>query len=99
MRIRPLTNKVLIRLDPLEDRAGRIIIPEAARKQGDTATLIAKGPGFLTRRGTRWPMPDIEPGARVVVDRGGVAHGAHFEIEGVKHVLMTSDNILGEVTP
>jgi co-chaperonin GroES (HSP10) len=96
VKVRCIGNAVLVRPDPKEERVGRIFIPQSAQKRGDAATVVSMGPGILTKKGERWPMPDVQVGSRVFVHPGGLASGPTLEIDGVKHVFVRSDDLLAE---
>jgi len=66
-RLGLLQNRILIRPDePSAFSRGGLVIPPAYRKPSSFGTVIAMGRGMRLKDGTRWPMPDIRPGDRVV---------------------------------
>ncbi len=68
--IRPIGSKVLIKPDPPEGTRGLIILPdpkgERAKEQLVSGELVAMGLGMKTKKGGRWPMPDVKIGQRVL---------------------------------
>jgi chaperonin GroES len=67
-RFHPLGARIFLRPDSPEEKIGRILIPGNARKPTNTGVVMAFGPGMLCKDGTRWPMPDIACGDRVLYD-------------------------------
>jgi co-chaperonin GroES (HSP10) len=67
-RFHPLGARIFLRPDSPEEKIGRILIPSNARKPTNTGVVMAFGPGMLCKDGTRWPMPDIACGDRVLYD-------------------------------
>jgi chaperonin GroES len=92
---RPLGARIIVRPDRPAEKIGRIIIPQSARKKTDTGTVVAMGPGMLCKDGTRWPMPLISIGDRVMYE--GRAPFVEVEINGEKLLQMRDDNVLAVV--
>ena len=93
MKLRPLGDRILVKPDAPPDRTrGGIIIPESAKKKTLTAVVVAMGPGMLTVRGDRWPMPDVEPGDRVHYP--SEFSGAKVLLDGVEHLMLRDTDIL-----
>lgn len=72
----PLGDRILVRPDPVGEtlKGSRIILPRATqaalKKQMQTGTVLATGPGMLMANGGRWPMP-VKPGERLVFMKDG----------------------------
>ena len=67
MKIRPITDWVLVKMDPLETQVGSIFIPDTAVGQANRkATVESVGP----------EVTELAPGDRVVFNR---AHGEHLQ--------------------
>lgn len=76
MTFRPLSDFVLVRLDPEEERRGALVIPETARRQINEGCVVAAGPGRHVnvaprgeRERLRWRAMPLKPGERVVIVR------------------------------
>lgn len=68
MKVRPIGNRILVRLDPLETMLGSIIIPATALGQDNRkATVLEVGVDAAH---------ELSPGDRVVFNR---AHGEHLQ--------------------
>lgn len=69
--IRPLDDRVLVRLDDAPDRVGSIWMPDAAKKPAAKGTVVAVGPGKSdTKDGWRRPV-GLKVGDRVAVPKWG----------------------------
>lgn len=96
----PVTSHALVLPDLPPEKIGLIIVPETAKdammrqKQAHTGTLIALGPGMPMKNGRRWPMPDVPIGNKVVFYAAGATE---IELDGVKHLVVRDDTILGEL--
>ncbi|MFH1079560.1 MAG: co-chaperone GroES [Pseudomonadota bacterium] len=92
MKIRPLHDQVLlIRQESEQKTAGGIIIPDTAKEKPLEGKLVAVGPGKKGRDGTLIPM-EIKEGDRVLFGRYA---GTEIKIDGVEHLMMKADDILG----
>lgn len=94
MKIRPLNDRVLVlRIDEEEKTAGGIIIPDTAKEKPQEGKVIAVGPGKVDDNGKRIPM-DVKENDRVLFSKYG---GNEIKIDGVEHLIMREDDILGIV--
>jgi chaperonin GroES len=92
MKIRPLNDRVLVlRIDEEEKTSGGIIIPDTAREKPQEGKIVAVGPGKLDENGKRIPL-EVKTGDRVLF---GKYAGTEIKIDGVEHVIMREDDILG----
>ena len=97
MAIRPRTDRVLVRMDPIEEvTPGGIVMP-GKRKTGWVARsgkILAVGPGFVNRDGKVIPI-GLEVGARVLIEKdAGIQANEGDELL----LLVDSGEILAEVT-
>jgi chaperonin GroES len=92
MNIRPLNDRVLVvRIEEKEKTAGGIIIPDTAKEKPQEGKVIAVGPGKWDENGKRIPLA-VKKGDRVLFGKYG---GNEINIEGVEHLMMREDDILG----
>jgi chaperonin GroES len=92
MKIRPLNDRVLVlRIDEEEKTSGGIIIPDTAREKPQEGKIVAVGPGKLDENGKRIPL-EVKKGDRVLF---GKYAGTEIKIDGVEHIIMREDDILG----
>ncbi len=92
MKIRPLNDRVLVlRLDEDEKTSGGIIIPDTAKEKPQEGKVIAVGSGKLDENGKRIPL-EVKKNDRVLFNKFG---GTDIKIDGVEHLIMREDDILG----
>jgi chaperonin GroES len=92
MNIRPLNDRVLVlRIDEEEKTAGGIIIPDTAKEKPQEGKVVAAGPGKLDENGKRIPL-EVKKDDRVLF---GKYAGTEIKIDGVEHIIMQEDDILG----
>jgi len=94
MKIRPLGDRVLVlRIDEEEKTPGGIIIPDTAKEKPQEGKIVAVGPGRVNEKGERNAL-DVKAGDRVLF---GKYAGNEIKIDGVEHLIMQEDDILGIV--
>jgi len=92
MKIRPLNDRVLVlRIDEEEKTSGGIIIPDTAKEKPQEGKVVAAGPGKLDENGNRIPL-EVKKDDRVLF---GKYAGTEIKIDGVEHIIMREDDILG----
>jgi chaperonin GroES len=93
--IRPLSDRVLVRRVEAETTSkGGIIIPPTASEKPTEAVVVAVGPGRILENGHRIE-PNLKTGDRVLF---GKYDGNEVKIDGVDHLILREENILGVVT-
>ena len=92
MKIRPLNDRVLVvGIKEKEKTAGGIIIPDTAREKPQEGKVVAVGPGKWDENGKRI-APDVKKNDRVLF---GKYAGNEIKVDGVEHLIMREDDILG----
>ena len=92
MEIRPLNDRVLVvRTEEEEKTPGGIIIPDTAKEKPQEGKVVAVGPGKLDDEGRRIPI-EVKKNDRVLF---GKYAGTEIKIDGVEHLIMREDDILG----
>ena len=92
MKIKPLSNRVIVvGIEEKEKTMGGIIIPDTAKEKPQEGKIIAVGPGKWGETGKRVPM-EVKKGDRILF---GKYAGSEIKVDGVKHLIMTEDDILG----
>lgn len=92
MKIRPLNDRVLVlRIDEEEKTTGGIIIPDTAKEKPQEGKVVAVGPGKLDEDGKRIPT-EVKKNDRVLFSKYG---GTDIQIDGVEHLIMREEDILG----
>jgi len=94
MKVRPLQDRVLIRRVAEEEKTkGGIIIPDSAKEKPAEGEVIAVGNGKYDDKGTLRPL-NVKKGDRVLF---GKYSGNEIKIEGVDHLILREDDILGVI--
>ena len=94
MKIRPLQDKVLVkRLEEEEKTKGGIIIPETAKEAPAEGKVVAAGPGKRDENGKITPL-DVKAGDKIIFSKYG---GTEVKIDGVEHLIMREEDILGVI--
>jgi len=92
MKLIPLNDRVLVvRIEEKEKTSGGIIIPDTAKEKPQEGKVIAVGPGKWDENGKRIPL-DVKKGDRVLF---GKYAGNETTIDGVEHLIVREDDILG----
>ncbi len=92
MKIRPMNDRLLVlRVQEEEKTAGGIIIPDTAKEKPQEGRVVSVGPGKRNEDGKRTP-PEVKVGDRVLFGRYS---GTEIKIDGVEHLFMSQDDILG----
>lgn len=92
MSIRPLHDRVVIkRLDSEATTPGGIVIPDNAKEKPITALVIAVGAGKPLNGGGVRALA-VKPGDKVLI---GKYSGTEVKIDGIEHVVLREDEILG----
>ena len=92
MKIRPLQDRVIIkRLDEEHKTKGGIFIPDTAKEKPIEGEVVAVGKGKTTEDGKVIKL-DVKAGDRVLF---GKYAGTEVKIDGVEHLIMREDDILG----
>lgn len=95
MKIRPLQDRVLVkRLDETEEKTkGGIIIPDTAKEKPQQGKVVAVGKGKVNDDGKLTPL-DVKSGDTILF---GKYAGSEIKIDGVEHLIMREEDILGVV--
>jgi chaperonin GroES len=92
MKIRPLQDRVIVkRLEEEAKTKGGIIIPDTAKEKPVEGIVIAVGKGKTAEDGTLIKL-DVTAGDRILF---GTYAGTEVTIDGVEHLIMREDDILG----
>jgi chaperonin GroES len=92
MKIKPLQDRIIVkRIEEEEKTKGGIIIPDSAKEKPMEGEIVAVGPGKVLENGNR-VAPGVKAGDRVLF---GKYAGTEIKIDGVEHLIMREDDILG----
>jgi chaperonin GroES len=94
MKIRPLQDRIIVkRIEEEEKTKGGIIIPDTAKEKPMEGEVIAVGSGKVLENGTK-QAPEVKKGDRILF---GKYSGTEVKIDGVEHLIMREDDILGVI--
>jgi len=94
MKIRPLQDRIIVkRVDGEETTKGGIIIPDSAKEKPQEGKVIAVGKGKVNEDGKLQPL-DVKKGDKVLFSKYA---GTEINIEGVEHLIIREDDVLGVV--
>jgi chaperonin GroES len=92
MKIKPLQDRIIVkRIEEEEKTKGGIIIPDSAKEKPQEGEVVAVGPGKVLDNGSK-VAPEVKAGNRVLF---GKYAGTEIKIDGVEHLIMREDDILG----
>ena len=93
-RIRPLSDRVIVkRFDEQEQKSkGGIIIPDTAKEKPQEGEVIAVGSG--KREDGKVIALDVKKGDRVLF---GKYSGSEIKLDGVEHLILREEDILGVI--
>jgi len=94
MKVRPLQDRILVkRLEEEEKTKGGIIIPDTAKEKPVEGEVIAVGSGKVTDKGEVRALA-VKKGDRILF---GKYSGTEIKIEGVEHLILREDEVLGVI--
>jgi len=94
LNIKPLGDRVIVKALPQEEKTrGGVILPDTAKEKPQQGEVVAVGPGRITDKGVKVDM-EVRVGDRVLY---GKYSGTEVKIDGVEHLIMREDDILGIV--
>ena len=92
MKIKPLNDRILVlRTEEEQKTSGGIIIPDTAKEKPQQGTVVAVGPGKMGDDGKRTAL-EVKKGDKILFSKYA---GTEINIDGVEHVFMKEDDILG----
>ena len=94
MKIRPLQDRILVKRVAEEEKTkGGIIIPDSAKEKPSEGEVVAVGAGKANEKGVIRPI-DLKKGDRILF---GKYSGNEVKIDGVEHLLLREDEVLGVI--
>ena len=92
MNVRPLQDRILVkRVEEVEKTRGGIIIPDSAKERPLEGKVISVGAGKRTEDGVLVAL-DVKAGDRILF---GKYAGTEIKVDGVEHIIIREDEILG----
>ena len=94
MKIRPLQDRILVKRVAEEEKTkGGIIIPDSAKEKPSEGEVVAVGAGKANDKGVVRAI-DLKKGDRILF---GKYSGNEVKIDGVEHLLLREDEVLGVI--
>ncbi len=94
MNVRPLHDRILVRRVAEEEKTkGGIIIPDTAKEKPAEGEVVAVGSGKANDKGVVRPL-EVKKGDRVLFGKYG---GNEINVDGVEHLILREDEILGVI--
>ena len=94
MKVRPLQDRVVLKRVAEEEKSkGGIIIPDSAKEKPAEGEVVAVGSGKFNDKGKQRAL-DVKKGDRVLF---GKYSGNEIRIDGVEHLILREDEILGVI--
>ncbi len=92
MKIRPLQDRILVRRVKEEEKTkGGIIIPDTAKEKPVEGEIVAVGSGKVLEGGKVRAL-EVKKGDKILI---GKYSGTEIKIDGVEHLILREDEILG----
>lgn len=92
MKIKPLNDRILVlRTEGEEKTSGGIYIPDTAKEKPLEGKVVAAGPGKIDDKGKIIPMA-VKKGDKILFSKYA---GTEIKLNGVEHLIMREDDILG----
>jgi chaperonin GroES len=89
MKVRPLADRVIVKLEKNEAKtAGGIIIPDTAQEKTQQGTVVETGPGTEKEKIT------VKSGDKVMYDKYA---GTQIKIDGEEHLILRMSDIIAVV--
>jgi len=94
MKIRPLQDRIIVkRIEEEAKTKGGIIIPDTAKEKPMEGEVIGVGTGKILENGKK-QLLEVKKGDRVLFSKYA---GTDIKIDGVEHLIMKEDDILGVI--
>jgi chaperonin GroES len=92
MKVRPLYDRILVRRVAEEEKTkGGIIIPDSAKEKPAEGEVIAVGNGKANEKGEIRALI-VKKGDRILF---GKYTGSEIKIDGIDHLILREDDVLG----
>src|SRR6187551_493507 len=91
-KIRPLQDRVIVKRVKEEEKSkGGIIIPDSAKEKPIEGEVVAIGSGKVLEGGKVRPL-DVKAGDKILF---GKYAGTEIKVDGVEHLILREDEVLG----
>lgn len=91
MTVKPLHDRVLIKVVEETQTASGLIIPDSSKDKPTEGEVVAVGSGYRLADGTVKAL-DVKAGDKVLFDKWG---GSEVKVDGQEFLMMKEEKILG----
>jgi chaperonin GroES len=92
MKIRPLYDRILVkRIEESNKTAGGLFIPDTAKEKPQEALVVAVGNGKIIEDGSLRKL-EVKAGDKILFSKYS---GNEIKIDGVDHLILREDDVLG----
>ena len=91
MTVKPLHDRVLIKVVEETQTASGLIIPDGSKDKPTEGEVVAVGSGYRLTDGTVKAL-DVKAGDKVLFDKWG---GSEVKVDGIDYLMMKEEKILG----
>lgn len=92
-KIRPLGDRVVVKVVKEEKTAGGLVLPDTAQEKPQTGEVLSVGPGKVLDNGSRLAV-DVNVGDKVLFAKYS---GTEVKLDGETYLLIAEKDILGVV--
>lgn len=92
-KIRPLGDRVVVKVVKEEKTAGGLVLPDTAQEKPQTGEVLSVGPGKVLDNGSRTTV-DVKTGDKVLFAKYS---GTEVKLDGETYLLIAEKDILGVV--
>ncbi len=92
-KIRPLGDRVVVKVVKEEKTAGGLVLPDTAQEKPQTGEVLSVGPGKVLDNGSRTTV-DVKVGDKILFAKYS---GTEVKLEGETYLLIAEKDILGVV--
>jgi chaperonin GroES len=92
-KIKPLSNRVLVKRSKAQTTKGGIILPDTAQEKPKEGTIMATGPGFRDEEGSLRPL-GVKIGDRILFSSYAGTEVKNTENDE-EYLILSEDDILG----
>lgn len=95
-QLQPLGNRVLVRRLEKEQTAGKIFLPDSAKKEQELAVVIAVGPGKYDKQGKLIPVA-VKAGQRILMEKYSGQKVGPFGDDDEEYIILRDSDIIAIV--
>lgn len=95
MNVKPLSDRVVVKMVEMEETTkGGLILTAASKEKPQFAEVVAVGPGARNEDGTIVPITEVAIGTKVVISNYA---GNKIKLDGEEYIIVNLSDILAVV--